>query len=240
MISGREIQPVVGKVKAIQEAPAPTYYYHRFLPIMATILEPQHELLRQSTPWKWGREQQQAFKGARGLLQSADVLIHFLSHQLPHGSEKLIGYASRSLNSAERNYSTIEKETLAIIFEVKKFHQFLYGHAFTINTDHELLESLLSATKAVPLFADPRAQRWALTLAVYEYNIHYKAGRLNEKAATLSRLPLPEMPHLLMNQMNGTPVTSVQIKDWTKRDPVLSQVYGLPLKAGLHHVTVRP
>ena len=53
-ISGMGIQPVVGKVKAIQEAPAPTNYYHRFLPNMATTLELLHELLRQSTPWKGG------------------------------------------------------------------------------------------------------------------------------------------------------------------------------------------
>ena len=179
-ISGNGIQPVVDKVKAIQEAPEPQNvsqlraflgmlnYYHRFLPNIATTLEPLHMLLRQGTPWKWKQEQQQAFKSAKELLQSADLLIHFdpskplilatdaseygvgavLSHRLPDGGEKPIGYASRSLNSAERKYSTIE--TLAIVFGIKKFHQFLYGHAFTINTDHKPLESLLSATKGVP------------------------------------------------------------------------------------------
>ena len=228
-------------------------YYHRFLPNIATTLEPLHKLLRQGTPWQWEHEQQQAFKRAKELLQSADLLVHFdpskplilatdasdygvgavLSHQLPEGSEKPIGYASRSLNSAECNYSTIEKETLAIIFGVKKFHQFLYGHAFTINTDHKPLEGLLSATKGVPPLAAPRVQRWALTLAAYKYSIHYKVGRQNENADALSRLPLPELPStvpqpgetvLLMNHLNETPVTSAQIKDWTKRDPVLSQV----------------
>ena len=139
-------------------------------------MEPLHQLLRQGTPWQWKQEQQKVFESAKELLQSADLLVHFdpakplilatdasdygvgavLSHRLPDGSEKPIGYASRSLNPAERNYSTIEKETLAILFGVKKFHQFLYGRSFTLTTDHKLLESLLSAEKGVPPFAAPR------------------------------------------------------------------------------------
>ena len=155
-------------------------------------------------------------------------------HQLPDGSKKPIGYASsRSLNSAERNYSTIEKETLAIVFGVKKFNQFLFGHAFSIKTDHKPLESLLSANKGVPSFAAPRVQQSALTLPAYEYTINYKAEELNKNADALSRLPLPEMPlevpqraefNFLMSQLSGTPVSCAQIKDWTKRDQVLAKV----------------
>ena len=234
-------------------------YYHQFLPNIATTLEPLHQLLRQGTPWQWKQEQQKAFESAKELLQSADLLVHFdpakplilatdasdygvgavLSHQLPDGSEKPIGYASRSLNPAERNYSTIEKETLAILFGVKKFHQFLYGHPFTLTTDHKPLESLLSAEKGVPPFAAPRVQRWALTLAAYEYTIRYKAGKQNDNADALSRLPLATMPQnipqpgetvLLMDHLAGTPVCSAQIKNWTKRDPVLSKVMQFTLQ----------
>ena len=151
-------------------------YHHQFLPNIATTLEPLHKLLRQGTPWQWKQEQQKAFESAKELLQSADLLVHFdlakplilatdasdygvgavLSHQLPDGSEKPIGYASRSLNPAERNYSTIEKETLAILFGVKRFHQFLYGHPFIVTTDRKPLESLLSAEKGVPPLSSPQ------------------------------------------------------------------------------------
>lgn len=156
-----------------------------------------------------------------------------LSHRVKNGTERPIGYVSRSLQEAERKYSTLEKEALAIIFGVKKFHQFLYGHRFIIKTDYKPLEGLLNEKKGIPSQAAPRIQRWALTLSSYEYEISYKAGQTNGNADGLSRLPLPVMPDsvplpgetiLLMEHLEGTPVHSGHIKAWTKRDPVLSQV----------------
>ena len=156
-----------------------------------------------------------------------------LSHKMKNGTERPVGYVSRSLQEAERKYSTLEKEALAIIFGVKKFHQFLYGHRFIIKTDHKPLEGLLNEKKGIPSQAAPRIQRWALTLSSYEYEISYKAGQTNGNADGLSRLPLPVMPDsvplpgetiLLMEHLEGTPVHSGHIKAWTKRDPVLSQV----------------
>ena len=265
VISGDGIKPVVAKVDAIKNALEPKdvsqlraflgmlNYYHRFLPDVATILEPLHQLLRKGSTWQWGKEQQEAFATSKELLQSAELLVHFdpakelvlatdasdygvgavLSHKMEGGTERPIGYMSRSLNGAERNYSTLEKEALAIIFGVKKFHQFLYGHSFTIKTDHKPLEGLLNEKKGIPALAAPRIQRWALTLSAYEYKISYKAGQTNGNADGLSRLPLPEMPEsvpvpgetiLLMEHLEGTPVHSGHIKEWTKRDPILSRV----------------
>ena len=177
-------------------------YYHRFLPDVATTLEPLHKLLRKGTAWKWSREQQRALETAKELLQSAKLLVHFnsdleltlasdasnygvgavLSHQMPDGTERPIGYVSRSLNTAESNYLTVEKEALAVVFGVNKFHQFLYGHKFTIKTDHKPLEGLLGEHKGVSAQAAPRVQRWALTLVAYEYKIEYKAGKTNGNA----------------------------------------------------------
>ena len=182
VINGRGIKPVEAKVDAIQNAPVPENvtqlraflgmlnYYHRFLPDIATVLEPLHKLLRQGTKWCWKIEQQVAFDKSKKLLQSANLLVHFqpdlelilasdasdygvgavLSHQMADGTERPIGYVSRSLNTAERGYSTIEKEALAIIFGVKKFNQFLYGQKFTTQTDHKPLEGLFNEKKGVP------------------------------------------------------------------------------------------
>ena len=126
-----------------------------------------------------------------------------------------------------------------MIFGVKKFYQFLYGHKFTIKTDHKPLEGLLSERKGVPTQAAPRIQRWALTLAAYEYQISYKAGVSNGNADALSRLPmaaaLAEVPQpgetvLLMEHLEGTTVTSQEIREWNKRDPTLAQVLRFTLE----------
>ena len=221
VITGDGIQPMAAKVEAIKNAPEPKdvsqlraflgllNYYHRFLPDVATVLEPLHQLLRKGSKWAWLEQQQTAFEEAKELLQSTDLLVHFdpekelvlatdasdygvgavLSHKTKNGTERPIGYVSRSLQEAERKYSTLEKEALAIIFSVKKFHQFLYGHRFIIKTDHKPLEGLLNEKKGIPSQAAPRIQRWALTLASYEYEISYKAGQTNGNADGLSRLP---------------------------------------------------
>ena len=56
-----------------------------------------------------------------------------ISHSFPDGSEKPIAYASRTLSSAEKNYTQVEKEVLALIFGLSKFHQYLYGCTFSLD-----------------------------------------------------------------------------------------------------------
>ena len=104
----------------------------------------------------------------------------------------------------------------------------MYGKKFTIRTDHKPLVGLFEEKKGVSSQASPRVQRWALTLAAYEYKIQYKAGIMNGYADALSRLPLPEMPGdtiKLMEHLEEIPLHSSQIRDWNRRDPVLSNVY---------------
>ena len=70
-----------------------------------------------------------------------------LAHTPPDGSEKPIAYASRTLNSAEKNYTQLEKEGLACVFGVKKFYNYLFGHTFDLITDHKPLLRLLGSEK---------------------------------------------------------------------------------------------
>ena len=58
-----------------------------------------------------------------------------LSHRMDDGSEHPIAYASRTLSNAERNDSNLEREALALVFGVKKFHQYIYGRHFSLVTD---------------------------------------------------------------------------------------------------------
>ena len=125
-----------------------------------------------------------------------------------------------------------------ITFGVKKFNQFFYGRKFNTKTDHKPLEGFFNEQKGVPQKAAQRAQRWAFTLAAYEYRIAYKAGETNANADALSRLPLSEMPEyvpipgetvLLLEQLDHTPVNSRHIREWARRDPILSRVYQFTL-----------
>ena len=265
------IYPVEAKVKAVQEAPAPRNvtelkaylgllnFYGKFLPNLATELEPLYQLLRNNQRWKWNTEQIHAFKRSKTLLQYATVLVHYdpkkkltvscdaspygvgagLSHEMPDGSERPIAFASRTLTSAEKRYSQLDKEGLAMVFTVKKFHQFLYGRHYTIYTDHKPLLGIFKDRKPVPLMASGRIQQWALTLAAYEYDLIYRPGKENGNADALSRLPLkiepsstpiPQEVVNLVDHLNQSPVDALKIKLWTLRDPVLSQV----LKFTLH------
>ena len=149
-------------------------------------------------------------------------------------SERPIAFTSRTLAPAEKKYSQVEKEGLAIVYAVRKFHQYLYGHRFTIFSDHKPLKYLFSESRPVPVLASARIQRWALTLSTYEYTIEYRPGTKIANADALSRLP-QETQHIpipvpgdikcLIQQLSDCIVTAAQIAAWTVKDVVLSCVH---------------
>ena len=111
----------------------------------------------------------------------------------------------------------------------------MYGTHFTLYSDHKPLERLLGEFQQIPPLASARIQRWALTLAPYQYTIKYKPGKSMSTADALSRLPLQttlndsqvplpgDLCHLL-NHLDQAIVTASQIKVWTGKDPLLSRV----------------
>ncbi|CEP13986.1 hypothetical protein, partial, partial [Parasitella parasitica] len=89
-----------------------------------------------------------------------------------------------TLNSAESNYSTTEKECLAVVWSLKQFHPYLYGSKFTVYTDHAALKSILG-TK----LPRGRLARWIMDLQEYQpYEVVHKKGILNSDADALSRI----------------------------------------------------
>ena len=150
-------------------------HYWKFLPNLSTTLAPFYNLLHLSTKWRRTVAQKQASKASKSLLNSSRVLVHLdpsndlmagiaspygvgavLSHRYPDGTEKPFGYASRALTAAKKKYAQIEKEGLACIFRVKRFHQYIYGHHFTLVTNHKPLPGLFSENRAVPAQASAR------------------------------------------------------------------------------------
>jgi hypothetical protein len=229
-------------------------YYSRFLQNISTVLAPMYLLLQKGEPFTWGKQQEESWIKSKKLLVESDLLVHYdqskeviltcdasqygvgavLSHKMEDGSERPIAFASRTLTKSEKNYSQIEKEGLAIIFGVKKFHQYLYANKqFCIITDHKPLLGLFKEGKGTSMMASARIVRWSLILSAYNYTLVHKPGSCIGHADSLSRFPLktenkePPVPGetiLLMNFLETSPVTSKQIRQWTASDPVLSKV----------------
>ncbi|KFD67429.1 hypothetical protein M514_20465 [Trichuris suis] len=227
-------------------------FYSSFLPGKAEVLEPLHRLLDNKSIFVWQEQHEQAFRPAKELLLSSKVLVHYdpkkkltvTCDSSPHGVEAIlsqpdskgkeapVAYASRTLSKPERNYAQIDKEALAIIYAVKKFHQYLYGRPFTIITDVAWLLGLLHPHKALPQVMSPRMLRWSLMLAAYDYELRFSPGVKVANADGLSRLPIPspemEIPPpadiFLLETDVETPVDARTIEKLTRRDKTLSQV----------------
>ena len=90
-----------------------------------------------------------------------------LSHHLPDGTEKPIAHVSKSLAPAEKNYGQIEKEVLALVYGIKKFHQYISGREFVLLTDHKPLVTIFGSRKGIPVVTANRLQRWAIILMGY-------------------------------------------------------------------------
>ena len=273
IISQEGCRPTTQNVEAVKDVPRPTNvrelraflgmanYYNAYLPRMASITEPLHNLLRKNVFWKWSKNSEEAFQKVKTLLCNAPLLAHFdpskkiivhcdasphgvgavLSQEQDDGSEKPVSFASRTLSMAERNYTQIEKEGLALVFAVKKFHQFLYGHKFTLYTDHKPLLGLFSENKELPARAAARVLRWALLLSAYDYKLLYCPGEKNGAADGLSRLPLDasreksrlKTMDVAMMELVNTPVTEKQLRIATYNDPILGVVLNKVLDGGL-------
>ena len=173
-------------------------YHGKFTQNLSTIVHPLNQLLQKGQEFKWSTECEKAFCLTKESLTSSRLLVHFnpdlpnvlecdasqyglgavISHHFPNGVEKPIAYASRSLSPAEKNYSQIKKEGLAIVFGITKCYMYLYGKKFTLHTDHKPSLKIFSPDGATPVLAASHLQRWAILLSLYQMNdIKYKSSK---------------------------------------------------------------
>ena len=142
------------------------------------MVAPLTRLLRKEERWAWRSDHQAAFDHVKLLLTEDTVLVHYeparllflacdisaygigavLSHQMDDGSERPVCFASRTLSAAEQKNAQIEGEALSLVWGVRKFHQHLLGHHFTLQTDHKPLQFILEPKRGVPVVAAARIQ----------------------------------------------------------------------------------
>lgn len=146
-------------------------YYGLFIPNLASLLKPLHNLLHKEEAWKkFSLTSTHCSQFSLPVMPLLGVRA-VLSYILPDGKEKLIAFASRTLNKAETNYAQLECEALSIVFGVRKFHQYLYSRKFTLLTDHRPLTIILGPYTGIPSLAASQLQRWALLLSGHSYDI---------------------------------------------------------------------
>ena len=230
-------------------------YYHKFLDNIAHIAQPMHELLQNNKPFVWSTDCNNDFLKAKELIASDKVLMRYtpelplrlacdaspyeigavLSHitdstHITH-EERPSAYASRTLTKAEKNYSQIDKEALAIVWAVKKFYNYICGRHFTLVTDHQPLKYIFSPSTCILATSAARQQRYAAFLSGFNYTIECKSSKENANADTFSRLPLStevkddsEMETMYYTEvLEVLPVSSANISKASRQDPVLSR-----------------
>jgi hypothetical protein len=178
-------------------------YYRRFMPNFAQVAEPLTALTKKVAPTivLWTPKCEESFLKLRSLLTSSPILrapdytlpftvqtdasdigLGVVLSQVVHGIEHPVCFLSRKLLPRERNYSTIEKECLAIVWGVQMLDPYLFGTMFTVQTDHNPIQ-WLNSLKA----KNQRLLRWSLSLQEYRFDIVHRKGSANANADALSR-----------------------------------------------------
>ena len=197
--------PTPADLKQLRQFLGFSGYYRRFIKNYARIAAPLYQLMKKTAKrFNWTTDCDQAFKELKNLLCSPPILsypcfqlpfvlstdasdraIGAVLSQVKEGEEHPIAYWSRQLQKAEKNYSTIEREALAVVSAIKHFYPYLYGRKFILHTDHNPLTSL-KGLKDV----GGRLSRWQLYLQQFDMELQYKPGKSNSNADTMSRLPV--------------------------------------------------
>ncbi|XP_055522812.1 uncharacterized protein K02A2.6-like [Wyeomyia smithii] len=238
-------------------------YYGKFVPDMRTLRYPLDELLKSSTStFKWTPACQSAFEKFKAILSSELLLTHYdpmqeiivsadassigvgatISHKFADGQMKVVQHASRAFTAAEQRYSQPDREGLAIVFAVTKFHKYIFGRRFRLQTDHAPLLRIFGSRKGRPVYTANRLQRWALTLLSYDFSIEYISTDKFGNADVLSRVinqhikpdedfvvacaSLKEdLRSVIVSSTKNLPLSFSMVEEATKCDPTLSKLY---------------
>ena len=227
-------------------------YLGKFSPTLAQDTHHLRLLLQKDYEWCWGSEQANEFSRLKEMMIKTPTLATFRLEaptllstdassfglgaavlQEIEGVWRPIAYASRTLSTAEVKYAQIEKEALAICWACDKFHYYLAGREFTVETDHKPLVSILGTKELAKL--PLRVQRFRLRMMNYSYKIRYTPGAKLVLADALSRSPVGEQDKtghekvdVILNELVETLAVSTnrlnRIKAAILEDPVGSML----------------
>lgn len=196
-------------------------FYRKFIPHAADILAPLNSYLKASTkndkrPVPWTVQTEEAFAKSKSILANA-VLLNFIALNAPlrlttdasnvavgahldqfsKGIWSPLAFFSSKLNSSQLNYSTYDRELLAIYLAIKHFSHILHGRNFEIVTDHKPLIYIFTQ-KSDNL--SPRRQRHIAYISEFTTKISHLQGEENTVADALSRVEVIELPTLISNE----------------------------------------
>ncbi|CAH9114515.1 unnamed protein product [Cuscuta epithymum] len=210
--------PPPTSVRAIRSFLGHAGFYRRFIQDFSKIARPMTKLLEKDAPFDFSKECLEAFECLKEKLVKAPVVVapdcslpfeimcdasdFAVGAVLGQRREKHfqpISYASKTLDSAQENYTTTEKELLAVVFALDKFRPYLILSKVVIFTDHSALKYLMQKVDA-----KPRLIRWILLLQEFDIEIRDKKGAENLAADHLSRLENPFLDSLSERDIEGT------------------------------------
>ena len=180
-------------------------FYRNFVPRFSHTAEPLLKLLRKSSKFIWEEEQENAYQQHKAALLEPPILkypdysktffVVMDASQVGLGASLMqewdgrlhpIAYASRTLNNAERNYSTTKREALAVVWALRHFRFQILGYELVVLTDHKPLLTLFM--KNLP---DAIMARWFLLIQEFHPHVRHIPGKTNILADLLSRAGCP-------------------------------------------------
>ena len=203
-------------------------YYRRFILNFSTVASPLYALTQKDAEFFLGQSEQVAFDHLKQILIDSPVLAFpnfdqefiletdasgvglgpILAQNQPDGTVQPIAYGSRTSQQHEKKYGAAELEALGVVWAVKHFRHYLYGHHCHVFTDHEPLKSLLNTPHPSGKLA-----RWGLALQEVDIVIYYRPGKSNVSADSLSRYPVVQSSKYDDVCVENSPVAAIISKE---------------------------
>ena len=183
-------------------------WYGNFIPGLKDLRGPLDDMLKKDSKFEWDNIRREAFKRLKQALHSDLALAHYdptkplvvaadassygigaaLLQRRDNGKLKPIQYAATSFSDTEKKYAQVEREALALVYAVKKFHRYIYGGRFELHTDHKPLLRIFGNKHGIPVHSANRLLRYAHTLLGYDFETKYIDNASFAYADFVSRL----------------------------------------------------